>query len=108
MYVDVPAATATLGSPFVIAGWALNLAPAPALVSMRYTSGRTGGRRTAEFFMGAPSQVTRPDVAAAYGPRFSACGFMLLGVLAPGAYDVVVFAQSTVTGTFNNVVVLSI
>jgi hypothetical protein len=53
-------------------------------------------------FLGAASFVPRPDVAAVFGGRFLQAGFQLSGVsLPPGSYDLVVFARSTVTRTFN-------
>lgn len=43
----------------------------------------------------------RPDVAAIYGERFLKSGYGLrVGGLAPGTYDLAVFAYSTVTGGF--------
>jgi hypothetical protein len=48
--------------------------------------------------------LPRPDVAPYFGSQFTNCGFSLDGAtLAPGGYDVVVYAHSSVTGTFNNV-----
>jgi hypothetical protein len=51
--------------------------------------------------VGVPGQ--RPDVGTAFGARFTSAGFTQLGATLPkGTYDLVVFARSTVTGTFNN------
>jgi hypothetical protein len=45
----------------------------------------------------------RPDVGGIFGARTTPSGFNLnVSGLRPGVYDVVVFAHSTVTGTFNN------
>ena len=45
----------------------------------------------------------RPAVGAAYGDPFAPSGYELtVSGLAPGVYDVVAYAHSTVTGTFNN------
>ena len=45
--------------------------------------------------------VFRPDVGAVFGPQFTNSGFNLMaGPLAPGIYDVVVFARTLVSGTF--------
>jgi hypothetical protein len=44
---------------------------------------------------------TRPDVAAVYGDRFAKSGYGIqVKGLAPGTYDIAVFAYSTVTGGF--------
>ena len=44
---------------------------------------------------------TRPDVAAVYGDRFAKSGYGIrVTGLAPGTYDIAVFAYSTVTGGF--------
>ena len=55
-------------------------------------------------FVGVATQgVSRPDVGTAFGSaRFAASGYTLGGTLPAGSYDLVVFAHSTVTGTFNN------
>jgi hypothetical protein len=45
----------------------------------------------------------RPDVAARYGSQYGATGFHLdvpVGLLPAGTYDIAVFAQSALTGTF--------
>jgi hypothetical protein len=47
--------------------------------------------------------VRRDDVGAAYGAQFATSGYGLtITTLPPGTYDIVVFSQSSVTGTFNN------
>ena len=47
--------------------------------------------------------ATDPDVAALFGPPFSDAGFLLTGASLPaGTYDLVVFAHSSVTGSFDN------
>lgn len=44
---------------------------------------------------------TRPDVAAVYGDRFATSGYGIrVKGLAPGTYDIAVFAYSTVIGGF--------
>jgi hypothetical protein len=44
----------------------------------------------------------RPDVAAIVGPSGVASGYGLIGTLPRGTWDLVVYAHSTVTNTFNN------
>ena len=44
----------------------------------------------------------RPDVASAFGnSQFTNSGFVLFATLAPGTYDIYVFAYSTVANSFN-------
>jgi hypothetical protein len=45
---------------------------------------------------------SRPDVGNVFGAQFSSAGYNVFGTLAPGTYTLVVFAHSSVTGTFNN------
>jgi hypothetical protein len=62
-------------------------------------------------FLGAATYgVSRPDVAAAFGSRFLNSGYTLNVTtnLAPGTYTLVVFARSTVTGTFSNAIARAI
>src|SRR6185436_18563568 len=53
------------------------------------------------FLGAAPVNVPRPDVGAIFGAQFGSSGFNL-GVrgLAPGPYRLIVYAHSTLTGTF--------
>jgi hypothetical protein len=47
--------------------------------------------------------VSRPDVGAIFGSRFTNSGYQLvITTLGPGTYDLVVFSHSSVTGTFTN------
>ena len=49
----------------------------------------------------APGVSARPDVAAVYGERFKESGYgMIVQTLAPGTYDIAVFAYSTVSNGF--------
>ena len=57
----------------------------------------------AVFVGAATTGQSRPDVGNFFGAQFTNSGYSLtVSSLAPGAYDLVVFARSTVTGTFNN------
>ena len=63
---------------------------------------------TAEGAHGSPIWIgaaayggARPDVAAIYGDRFRDTGYgIIVRGLAPGTYDLAVFAYSTVAGGF--------
>jgi hypothetical protein len=46
--------------------------------------------------------MSRPDVASAFGSQYSHAGFSVVGHLAPGAYDMVIFAHSTISNNFEN------
>jgi hypothetical protein len=60
------------------------------------------GQHDEPIFVGAATYGgARPDVAAVYGDRFLNSGYgMTVQGLAPGTYDLAVFAYSTVTGGF--------
>ena len=53
-------------------------------------------------FLGSATQGgPRPDVAYFFGSAFAQCGYDLVVTgIAPGAYDIVVYAHSGVSGTF--------
>ena len=105
MYVDLPANNARVPSNgFPVAGWAIDAAAVGSTgvdvvhVWAHPTSGAT------PIFLGAASfSVARPDVGAAFGQTyFTGSGFSLNATVAPGTYDLVVYARSTIAGTFNN------
>jgi hypothetical protein len=58
--------------------------------------------RTNPIFLGATAYGgDRPDVAAIFGPQFEKSGYnLIVDSLAPGTYDLAVFAWSTVKGGF--------
>jgi YVTN family beta-propeller protein len=98
-----------LNSPFTVVGWALDLG----------ASTRTGVDTVhlwaypvsgaPPVFVGEASRTTRTDVGAVFGAQFNGAGFALtIATLPAGSYDLVVFAHSTVTRTFNNVTVVRI
>jgi hypothetical protein len=101
--IDTPRSQQDVGQPFVLAGWAADLSAADG------TSGVTGLHvwayplsGGAPVFLGATTYGgARPDVAAVHGEDFSGSGFGLTVYgLAPGNYDLAVFAWSTVLGNF--------
>ena len=91
-----------MGQSFLIAGWALDLdqdfgSGVDAVHVWAYPV--TGADPV---FLGAAQYGgMRPDVAAIYGDRFkgSSYGLVVEG-LAPGTYDLAVFAWSAATGGF--------
>ncbi len=103
MAVDQPLANTVLaaGSPIAVSGWAVD----------RNATGDAGvdsvhvwafGPNGAQFLgMGAVGGA-RPDVGAILGAQFVNCGFWLtVPGVPPGAFDIVVYAHSRLTGTFN-------
>ena len=106
MNIDVPASGARVYSTgFTIAGWAIDAASTTnsgvdAIDVWLYP---VSGEPT--IYLGSAQYGTmRPDVGAAFArSSFSPSGFLLNGAVAPGTYDLAVFARSTVSGTFNNV-----
>jgi hypothetical protein len=104
MNVDTPGNATTVSTGgFQVAGWAIDRgAPSGSGVDAIhvYAWPVPGGNPT---FLGAATYgIARPDVGGFYGPAFSSSGFSLLaGGLAPGTYDIAVYAHSTVTGNFD-------
>ena len=85
-----------------MAGWALDRAAAAGVgvdAVHVYAHPVAGG---GPIFLGVATHGTaRPDVGAVFGGQFTNSGFALtVGSLAPGLYDLVVYARSTVTGVF--------
>ena len=99
----VPAVT-----PFFLGGWALDLGAgsgvgvsAVHLWAYPIVNGLLG---TPTFLGLATSALPRADVGALYGSQFNASGWSLTaGGLPAGQYEIVAWAHSAVTGTFNDV-----
>jgi hypothetical protein len=106
--IDLPAdlGPAVARPSFVLAGWAADLdstvdtgvAAAPVWAYPVTAL----GRYDEPIWIGAAAYGgARPDVAAVYGDRFLNTGYgITVQGLAPGTYDLAVFAYSTVTGGF--------
>jgi hypothetical protein len=110
MFVDSPRRGAIVTSRFTVSGWAVDLA-APSGTGVDavhvWAYPAAGG---APVFIGANAAwVSRPDVGAIFGSAFTPSGFSVVTApLASGSWNMVVFARSTVTGTFNQSVVVPI
>jgi hypothetical protein len=102
--IDGPSAGSVVQPDLFLSGWTLDLgAPSGSGVDAVHVYAYPNpGSGTPAVFLGAGAYGTpRPDVAAAFGAQFVNSGFSLPVVgLAPGRYDLVVFARSTVTGGF--------
>jgi subtilisin family serine protease len=99
--IDTPGAGATVLPTFTVSGWALDRAAAfgvgvDAVHVYAYPSSG------APVFLGSATPGgARPDVGAAFGAAFSSAGYTLVvNGLAPGAYRIVAYMHSTVSGDF--------
>ena len=112
MFVDVPARDSTVTQPFMIAGRALDLGASrgSGVDILHVYAYPNPGSNTAPIFLGATTYgAERPDLAALFGEAARGTGFGLTVTgLAAGRYQIVVFAHSTRTDSFNNVVVFNI
>jgi hypothetical protein len=111
--IGVPAAGSTVPSNFLIGGWTLDqdpLAPGTGVDAVHVWAYREPGSGTPPVFWGAAQMgVARPDVGALFGARFNNAGFnLIVGPVAPGTYDVVVFARSSLTLAFETLRVFRI
>ena len=103
MFVDTPTAGISLAAPFTVAGWALDLSASAGVGVDAVHVWAYPIDGSAPLFVGAASPASRPDVAAVFGSRYGLAGFTLSNATLPvGVYDLVVFARSTVSGSFNN------
>ncbi len=106
MYIDTPLARTTVDQPFVVAGWAADArAWADAGIdTVHVWAYPDPGSGQPPIFLGAAATGgVRPDVALAFGRRFANSGYSLtVGGLAPGDYELVVFARSAFSGSFDD------
>ena len=103
LQVDSPGRTATVEVPFLIGGWALDVASmaGPNIDAIHVWAIPVSGPPV---FVGAAALGgLRPDVAGAFGAQFQAAGFNLtvMQALRPGAYTLNVYARRASTGTFD-------
>jgi hypothetical protein len=100
--IDAPPPNATVERAFVIGGWAADLdEPAGTGVeTVHVWAYPTAGEDP--IFLGASAYGgERPDVASLYGPQFKNSAWGLrVDSLAPGTYDLAVFAWSTAQAAF--------
>jgi hypothetical protein len=103
MVIDSPSAGGAVGQSFTVKGWAVDPStPAGSGVDAIHVWAVPATGAAAVFVGTATLGYGRPDVAAAVGPSGATSGYAVAGTLAPGVYDLAVFAHSSVTGTFND------
>ena len=102
MAVDAPVSDSTVGRTVTVAGWAIDRGAATgtgvdAIAVWAYpTSGAP-----AQFIGYAAYGSARPDIGSQFGSQFANAGFTISTPVNPDTYMFVVFARSTVTGTFS-------
>jgi hypothetical protein len=101
MAVNPPAPAAVIHGPFTVAGWAFVDPSTTAGIAAIHVWAVPVTPAVPTFLGLATLGDTRPDVAALYGAQYVHAGFHLdAAALPPGDYYIAVFAQGSVTGTF--------
>jgi hypothetical protein len=104
MAIDAPPAGSTRSQPFPVSGWAIDQAAAsgPGVDAINIWASPVNGSGGL-FFAGAGGYgAARSDVGAAFGSQFTNSGYnTYVSGLSAGTYDLIVYARSTVTGTFS-------
>ena len=109
MSIDCPTSGATVTSPFSVGGWAIDrAASAGSGVDAVHVWAIPVGGGPAVFIGVAHIGGVRVDVGHIFGSHFANAAFDATASLAPGTYDLVVYAHSSATGTFNNARVVRI
>jgi hypothetical protein len=102
--IDGPQSGASVTQPFTLGGWAFDpngSGESAGIDALHVWAYPVADYAQPRWVGTAPFGGLRPDVAAAFGPRFIASGYtMSVAGLPPGMYDLVVYAHSTATGTF--------
>lgn len=106
MSIDTPGQGTTLSGGFALGGWAVDAAAGdgPGVDAIHVWAYPNPGSGANPIFVGVAAYGgARPDVGAILGQNFTASGFNpIVQELPAGVYDLVVYAHSTLTGTFNN------
>jgi hypothetical protein len=104
MEVDTPKQSTTVRQPFAVAGWAVDFGATQndGVDAVHVWAYPASGQ--APIFLGADTTGTaRTDVAGIFGPQFKTSGYgIVVNGLPAGVYQVVVYAHSAITGTFND------
>jgi len=103
MTIDTPGNGSQVHGAVLLAGWAIDLgASADAGVDAVHVWAFPSAGGSPRFLGVAQYGMRRDDVAGVFGAGFARSGYnLVLDGIDPGTYTIVVFARSTVTGTFN-------
>jgi hypothetical protein len=100
--IDVPGNSSTVDSSFVIGGWAIDPAATTGTGINTIHIWAFPADGSAPVFLGVPGFGNRPDIVAAFGAQFAGAGYGLaVTTLPPGAYYLVVYGHSSVSGQFD-------
>jgi hypothetical protein len=101
--VDSPGNNTAQGQPFWVAGWAVDLGASTGtgVAAVNVWAFPTNGNAPmylSQASYGAP----RSDIGSIFGSQFTNSGYsVFISGLPPGSYDIVVYAYSSVTLSFN-------
>jgi hypothetical protein len=100
MQIDAPLDGSIVSGALLVGGWALDPQAPTGIDAVHVWAVRRDVAAASPQFLGAATlDLARPDVAQAFGARFHATGFQLTTApVAPGSYDVTVYARSARTG----------
>jgi M6 family metalloprotease-like protein len=105
LMIESPADTSMVQQAFDLEGWAVDLSSATGsgVDAVHIYRAAQPGSGQPNIFVGAATYgLTRADVGAAHGSRFTPSGYRLrIGGLPQGRQVLIVLARSTVTGTFS-------
>ena len=109
MAINSPVSPSTMGTPFTLAGWSVDLGDPTTTGVIRvniysYPIDSGGVVIGPPTFLGqATHGLSRPDIGAAYGARFTNSGFSLvISSLAAGRYRIFAYSESKVTLSTNS------
>ena len=110
MAIDAPAAGAIDSQPFLVAGWAIDLAARDGSgVDTVHVWAHPIAGGSPVFLGVAAVGEARPDVAATYGDRFAGSSYNLVAKPpAPGVYDIVVYVHRAATNSFDGAQVVRV
>jgi hypothetical protein len=101
--VDTPQPSQVVTSAFEVGGWAIDVGAATGtgVDAVQFYVIPAGGSLPGVFVGDGSYGITRTDVGAAFGSRFTNSGFhFTITGLGPGSYTLAVYARSTVTGGY--------
>jgi glucose/arabinose dehydrogenase len=102
LFIDAPTSNASVGQPFLVAGWAADFAAASGTGMAAVHVWAIADANGAASFLGSTALgFDRPDVAAFSGAQFRPSGWALTATgLPPGGYQIVAYGFSSVSNAF--------